>query len=121
MIGGFTGERASLHLGKLFYRWGQVDRAAHWLLNGLKEGNYDPDSLRILAEVTIQRDLFEEAEQLASEALALESDNLQNYLDLVGIYLKQAKRILDRGQTFVPGAVLLKEELGRVEECLRWL
>ncbi|MCL5677551.1 MAG: glycosyltransferase [Firmicutes bacterium] len=121
MIGGFAGERASLHLGKLFYRWGQADRAAHWLLSGLKEGNYDPDSLRILAEVTMERDLFEEAEQLAGEALALEPDNLQNHLDLARVYLKQAKRILDRGQTFVPGATLLKEELGRVEECLRWL
>ncbi|MHB9146437.1 MAG: tetratricopeptide repeat-containing glycosyltransferase family 2 protein [Symbiobacteriia bacterium] len=121
MIGSCAPERASLHLGKLFYRWGQTDSAAHWLLNGLKEGNYDPDSLRILAEVTLERDLFEEAEQLASEALALEPDNLQNHLGVASIYLKQAKRILGRGQTFVPGATLLKEELRRVEECMRWL
>lgn len=121
MIGGLSGERASLRLGKLYYRWGEAGRAAHWLLNGLKEGNYDAESLRILADVTIERELFEEAEQLAGEAVALDPGDLQNHLDLARVYLKQAKRMLDRGQTFVPGATLLKEELRRVEACFKWL
>lgn len=121
MMGGIVQEKASLRLGKLFYRFGETGRAAHWLLNGLEERNYDPESLKMLGEITYEKDLFEDAEQLFAEALSIDADNLETHLDIVKVYLQQAKKILERGQTFIPGSTLIKEELMRVEECLKWL
>lgn len=121
MIGGLVSQRASLVLGKLFSRFGEKSRAVHWLLNGLKEGNYDAESLKILGEIAHERDLFEDAEQLFAEALSLAPDRLETHLDMAKVYLKQARRVLERGLTFVPGSTLIKEELKRVEACLKWL
>ncbi len=121
MIGGHVGEDAPLRLGKLFYRFREVERAINWFLNGLKEGNYDVEALRVLGEVCCQRDLLEDAEQLFAEALSLDPHNLETHLTMARVYLEQAKRTLERGRNFVPGSLLLQEEMKRIEESLKWL
>lgn len=121
MIGHLVDQRASLHLGKRFARHREWARSAHWFLNGLKEGNYDPESLKILAGIALEREAFEEAEQLFAEALSMEPDNPDHLLDLAAAYLRQAQRVLRRGLSFIPGSLLIRQELERVEGCLRWL
>lgn len=95
-------------IGELFYRYGHLDAAEHYLHLHLEAGGECAGAYHILAEIKERQRAWTEAAGLYRRALALEPGEPRYYVKLIRLYENMRREILQEAISRYPGVPVLR-------------
>lgn len=104
----------ALNLGKIYYENGFDDLAAEQFMKALQKGYCDSESLAILGDVCIRKNLIEDAINFYTYSINSDPPKINNFIKLVQLLMKdnqtvKAKEVFEKAAALFPESEVAKQ------------